>query len=860
MQDLTGRSLGDKYRLVRALGRGGMGAVYEATHTQLGRRVAIKVVHDRFAGDEVAAGRFLREARAASAIGHPNIAEVYDIGVEPDGTRYMVMELLEGRTVGDALRDEGRLAPGRALEIARQALSGLVAAHARGIVHRDIKPANLFLTRTHEGREQLKILDFGVSRNVVDDATLQGLTRPGTIVGTPAYMSPEQARGAKEIDARSDVWAMGVVLFELLTGTRPYRAGSYNELILKITQEPVPSLRSRAPDLPEAVVAAVERALVKDTDSRYADATQFLEDVTHALTRVDTPSALPAPNAPPAVDELEETLPPGETLAAARSGVGTERARRRAWPWKRIAWYGLTLPLAWGMAAVPADYIWIGATSIFGLPPTAPLWLAYVVFGALSAGLTVAAVATERFWRRGRGSRWLQGPGFLAFPVAALLVVWRCHEVLAGRTHTALASYRGYMGIGERPAAEITATLEQALSDHLNSSALGMILLFVLSLIVLLGYTFVRPDRTGPQAPPSPARPAWRPWIVVGASAAFLVLVELLVIGAPDPLLSPYRPLAYACWGLGAIPLVRTTPDGAAACSVAWRALWTAVIAMLAVTVLASIVGRVAMFQRYAPTPERYADAFALVDRAFYATWGVLAVLVGGLAAARARALGWVGLRALVPRPSVMAAALAAVVATGVPYLMVARAADASIDALAIPWTSPGLVEMVPATRTPGEPASYYIDRAPADLHPATDVLYQRLTGRSRREYAPNALLSALTAGAECHELLAAAITGPAEGAAPPAARCVTAVEARLYCEARGKRLPTPAEWDAALRGATDARRGPFAEWTMAFVSGTPTFTVKGLDRADETLATLRPDAWSREVGFRCAFTFEDGD
>ncbi len=175
-----------------------MGAVYAGEHTRITRSVAVKMLTGAMTGNEVVAQRFIREAQAASSIGHPNIIEIFDFGEEADGTHYMVMELLEGESLGDRIRRMGRLTPGEAVAFTVQLLEGLQAAHDKGIVHRDLKPDNLFLVPTEGGGAHLKILDFGISKIT---AEIDGeLTRTGAVMGTPFYMSPEQARGAKEID------------------------------------------------------------------------------------------------------------------------------------------------------------------------------------------------------------------------------------------------------------------------------------------------------------------------------------------------------------------------------------------------------------------------------------------------------------------------------------------------------------------------------------------------------------------------------------------------------------------------------------------------------------------------------------
>jgi serine/threonine protein kinase/tetratricopeptide (TPR) repeat protein len=263
--DLAGSQVGP-YRLLREIGGGGMGTVYEAEDTRLGRRVAVKVLPPEYNRDRRAKERFLREARAASAVDHPNLCTVHDVG-ESGGRLYIVLTLYEGETLRERIR-RGPLPPGEAREVAIQVARGLARAHEAGITHRDIKPANVMLTR----RGEVKILDFGIARLEGDEVSL---TRTGASWGTPAYMSPEQARG-EPVDCRTDVWSLGVLLYEMLAGRRPFRGESLEAVLSSIlTQEPEPLERIR-PDVPPELVRVVDRALVKDRTERYANATELL--------------------------------------------------------------------------------------------------------------------------------------------------------------------------------------------------------------------------------------------------------------------------------------------------------------------------------------------------------------------------------------------------------------------------------------------------------------------------------------------------------------------------------------------------------------------------------------------------------
>jgi tetratricopeptide (TPR) repeat protein len=281
---MIGSSLGP-YRLVETLGQGGMGVVYKAIDTRLGRTVAVKLLPPAPPGaapDAERSRRFLVEAQAASALNHPHIVTVHDVGREGD-VEFIVLEFVAGRTLAAQLA-AGPLPVGRALEVARQVADALAAAHAAGIVHRDLKPQNVMLAE--DGRA--KVLDFGLARIAVDatDATVAaGYTLPGTVLGTPAYMSPEQVEG-RAVDARSDVYSAGVLLYEMLTAQRPFRDTSYAAAVHAVVYEdPVP-VRERRPDVPRPLARVIERCLAKAPGERYANGAELraaLEAIAHAL-------------------------------------------------------------------------------------------------------------------------------------------------------------------------------------------------------------------------------------------------------------------------------------------------------------------------------------------------------------------------------------------------------------------------------------------------------------------------------------------------------------------------------------------------------------------------------------------------
>jgi len=273
---MKGTTIASKYRVGEKLGEGGMGSVFEATNTTTGRRVAVKIISKEASihGSEEARMRFERETRAAGAIESQHIAQILDAGIDPEsGAPFMVMEHLEGEDLRTLMERKGVLPPELALRIVTQAALGLEKAHAAGFIHRDVKPANIFLMRRDAGELVVKVLDFGVAKMSVDHlATREGdaLTRTGTLIGSPRYMSPEQARGAKTLDHRTDVWGLGAVLYEMLGGTTPHDdAESLGELILMLCSKDVVPVRERAPWVSPSIAAVVDRCLMTKPSDRY---------------------------------------------------------------------------------------------------------------------------------------------------------------------------------------------------------------------------------------------------------------------------------------------------------------------------------------------------------------------------------------------------------------------------------------------------------------------------------------------------------------------------------------------------------------------------------------------------------------
>ncbi len=344
----VGATIGGKYRVVRRIGEGGMGVVVEAENLVTGKRVAIKWMHPQVAARPEAAERFLREARASARVRHPNVVDVYD-AVHDQTTCFLVMELLEGEPLSYVL-ERGGMPAHELISLLLDAMRGVAAAHRQGVIHRDIKPDNIFLAiEGDRGNKIPKVLDFGISKVTGSDA--MSLTRTGATMGTPMYMSYEQLCGVKDIDARTDVYAFGVILYEALTGQPPFQAESFPELVVKITQtQPTPPKQLR-PDIPRSLDRLVQRAMSKERETRVASLEELIRELEPFATAASfraqmtadgtaLPRVRPRSDEPPRPPEPEPSLvvesresAPSATPMEASFPVPAAPRRRDALPW-----------------------------------------------------------------------------------------------------------------------------------------------------------------------------------------------------------------------------------------------------------------------------------------------------------------------------------------------------------------------------------------------------------------------------------------------------------------------------------------------------------------------------------------------
>jgi serine/threonine-protein kinase len=378
--------VGGKYQLVKLIGRGGMGSVWEARHASLGTPSAIKFIEAEYANSTEARSRFDKEAKAAATIQSKHAIQIYDHGVTDDGKPYIVMELLTGEPLDKRIERLGQLTLQDTARILQHVSRGLARAHERGIVHRDLKPENIFVVRnTDDDEEVAKVLDFGIAKiqNSPHTPGITSSTKTGAVLGTPFYMSPEQARGLRNVDHRTDVWSLGVIAFKCVTGRLPFDGESVGDLLVKICTAPIPIPSHSVPGLPQAFDTWFMRALEREPERRFSNVTELSEHLAFAAGiggRGTTPT--PSLNAPTSA-----------TIAASSGGGGAQSGAGRGSSYGGATTvdpngqsYGSRTPHPAGMTAAP----FTSSQPVPGLGPSR--WKLYV--GAAAAGLVVAALGT----------------------------------------------------------------------------------------------------------------------------------------------------------------------------------------------------------------------------------------------------------------------------------------------------------------------------------------------------------------------------------------------------------------------------------------------------------------------------------
>ena len=314
-----GDVLAEKYQVARILGVGGMGVVVAARHCELGKLVALKFMREEFSLNEQVTQRFLREARATARLQSEHVVRVLDVGRLPAGVPYIVMEYLEGEDLGQVVEQHGSLEVGDAAEYLLQVCEAMAEAHAHGIVHRDLKPQNLFLTRRPDGRPFVKVLDFGIAKALF----AQTPAATSQAIGSPSYMAPEQIRSSRSVDARADIWSLGVILYQLLSNTLPFAGDTIPEVMFKILSQPTPSLASVSSRLPQALVSTIERCLQKDREHRFANVAELAHELVPfaperaraAMSLIERVMAAGVPQPPSLIPEREfEQVVPADAV------------------------------------------------------------------------------------------------------------------------------------------------------------------------------------------------------------------------------------------------------------------------------------------------------------------------------------------------------------------------------------------------------------------------------------------------------------------------------------------------------------------------------------------------------------------
>ncbi len=378
---MRGKVIEGRYTIMEKLGAGGMGAVFAAEQTAVGRKVAIKVLGSEIASDKNAVKRFMQEARAASALSHPNTITIHDFGQTAEGELYLAMELVPGQTLGQVLRREGALPPERAVHIAHQILNALQEAHGAGIIHRDLKPENVIISPRSGNPDFLKVLDFGLAKLTDHDDGSHGLTQTGQVFGTPGYMAPEQAKGER-CDHRADLYAVGVMLYEMLAGRRPFDGDNPLSVLVKHIQEAPPQFDAIDPpvEVDVRLRTAVFRALAKDRAQRFESAAAMNEALMQAVEEGGLPSgsfsaaavsasrgagasskSLPPPSLSDVDPGLQKTLGSGIMGQVTSARIEPERGGRKGlWMAAAVVLLGAGAVAAWqgglfgGQAAEPA--------------------------------------------------------------------------------------------------------------------------------------------------------------------------------------------------------------------------------------------------------------------------------------------------------------------------------------------------------------------------------------------------------------------------------------------------------------------------------------------------------------------------
>ena len=436
-----------KYELLRLIGRGGMGSVWEGRHSSLGTHVAIKFIEKEYADNEEARKRFDNEARAAAALQSKHAIQIHDHGVTEDGKPYIVMEMLVGEALDKRLDRQRVLSLQETVHMLQQVCRGLQKAHEHGIIHRDIKPENIFLVRGPDDDEDVaKVLDFGIAKIRNTDQSVSSSTRTGAVLGTPFYMSPEQARGMRDIDHRTDLWSLGVIAFKCTTGRLPFEGESLGDLLVKICTVPIPMPSQYNPQLPPSFDAWFTRALDRDPNRRFGSAQEFSEALAYAAGISVKQRATPAYGPPP------NAMTPGQTPMG-YAGTGTAPGGITPAP----QYYPATTPNPYGTPPQGGMNV-TSPPFVAGVPPQGGGGKGLYVFAALAAivGLGLGGFAVFRHFAEPKDPQ----------PTVSVTSPTHAPDPLTNATVTPLTTLAGGGPTATTPTATTTTTATAPTSTH----------------------------------------------------------------------------------------------------------------------------------------------------------------------------------------------------------------------------------------------------------------------------------------------------------------------------------------------------------------------------------------------------------
>ena len=845
----TGDILGGRFRIIRQIGSGGMGTIYEAEHMVLQARVAIKVLHPRYAQRQDIAMRFQREARSASSIQHPNIIEIIDICQDNSGL-YIVMELLEGDNLKTILQRREVLSEQDTLEMAFQVLEGVQAAHQKGVIHRDLKPENIFVTQVNE-QPHIKIVDFGISKLQHAEESTQ-LTETGAVLGTPGYLAPEQARGDKDVDEGVDIWAMGVTIFQMLTGRRPFVADNYNALMFQIMTREAPSLQKYGFD--SKIAELIASCLEKDREDRPENIGDLLDSLKKYASSIDLPvrtNSSTAQKKPPEtlknnLSIIEstaetETFGPTESLALSKEFTALSF-------WKRTFWYAGTFTFVW-LSSLFAPKI-AGISSNQTLLQGFPEWLPLVLLGLTGSLL---ALGIEQGRNRGQWSPWLYEKGLFILPVVASVCLLIFFLMLQGHRNAYLLPLQSYVELNPTQAFAMSQEVSQRTHKFLSIALFFLLGLAQTTLLLLLSFFLLNP---GPSISKT-REPYW--FALLGflgiCCGEYFFWLQLSWMGY----------FRYLLYGIAILTIYRATYLVNASWTqpvLAWHALQMGAISLFGWMGVQIITGFFKVDQLLSQRFSATLAAKGLLDdkRGFVASIhagmeaGTITqtLILGGFFCALAVIL-FMNNRVQL-RSKTILFSVSLLTLTAFPLFLV----FATMQNMNERWLPLKLSQMTPVISKAVPSGNFYIDNKPQTLQKGKAQFWSKLTGKPDYLFKRGELIKILSGAQRCLKQLKASLTTHSPEAY---ARCLTGKEAQQYCLARGKRLPTPTEWKLALQHRTIGKnessrleKTRLAEWS--FLPDKAQFALQNRSKRVHASKPLKGQFFAAWLGFRCVYQF----